>query len=166
MTWKNVLGYRPGNTRETVKKKFAKQIRQVHEDKLMQFGKAQSEGHSNRAKQLLAAWAEAQEYFREAPRQQPRPRPRQEPRPRETPRQAPPPSTWYWYSPPEPSSFATPMDWEPTPPPAPVYRRGLTAQRRPAPKVQTAPLKPPRSRERYNPVTETFERRGLRPRRR
>jgi hypothetical protein len=115
MSWKALLGYRAGNTRDDVKRRWRDLIKREHQDR---------GGSKERAAQLILAWRNADEYFRlVAPRAQVRPGPA-----RRTSTYRDDPMDW------EP----TPMDWEPTPPPpqrAPTYtkRRGRIFTARPPP---------------------------------
>lgn len=68
-TWRQVLGYRNGNTRGNVRKKYLDLIRVAHTNKVG--------GSHDKAVQIIAAWTQAQDYFRlnPAPASTPRPQP-------------------------------------------------------------------------------------------
>lgn len=95
--WRQVLGYRNGNTRANVRKKYLDLIRVAHTNK--------RGGSHEKAVQIIAAWTQAQDYFKlnaakpspspspPPARTPPRPPPKQQPaRPAQTaPQTAPPP---------------------------------------------------------------------------
>ena len=111
-TWRQVLGYRNGNTRGNVRKKYLDLIRVAHTNK--------RGGSHEKAVEIISAWTQAQEFFRlnnAKPRASPTPPPPRPaaPKPKESPRRpAPPPAR-----PPRPTP--SPPAPQRQPPPAMKY---------------------------------------------